>query len=104
MVASAVAARGVRRYTYHGGGPAEGALYSAVRDRPVSSTRAGQPPAAQRAAMSAMVAGSVTRVASPSTVRSKSWVAMLMAQRGSLGQLSTEPVLDVGPVDQRQLV
>jgi hypothetical protein len=44
-VPTAVAVRGVRRYTCHGGGPADGALYSAVSAIPVSSTRAGQPSA-----------------------------------------------------------
>ena len=42
-VAAATAVAAVIRYTVHGGGPADGALYSAVRARPVSSTRAGQP-------------------------------------------------------------
>src|ERR1700730_4646673 len=82
-VASAVTVRAVRRYTNHGGGPAEGALNSAVRALPVSSTRAGHPSAAQRAAMAATVDGSVIWLAAPSTTRSKSWVATLSAQRGS---------------------
>ena len=34
---------GSTRYTNHGGGPADGALYSAVSAEPVSSTRAGHP-------------------------------------------------------------
>src|SRR5450755_3360511 len=81
-VASAVAVCGVRRYTNHGGGPAEGALNSAVRALPVSSTRAGHPSAAQRAAIAATVDGSVIWQAVPSRTRSKSWVATLSAQRG----------------------
>ena len=52
---TAVAVCGVRRYTCHGGGPAEGALYSAVSANPVSSARAGQPSAAQRVARAATV-------------------------------------------------
>ena len=86
-VASAVAVRGVRRYTYHGGGPAEGALNSAVRALPVSSTRAGHPSAAQRAAIAATVGGSVIWRAVPSTTSSKSWAARLSAQRGSRARL-----------------
>src|SRR5439155_25651288 len=82
-VPSAVATRGARRYTYHGGGPADGALNSAVRASPVSPTRAGKPSAAHRAAMSATVGRSVTLWASPSTTRSKSWTAMLKVHRGS---------------------
>jgi len=82
-VATAVAVRGVRRYTNQGGGRAEGALNSAVSAVPVSSTRAGHPPAAQRAAIAATVDESVTWLAVPSTTRSKSWVATLSAQRWS---------------------
>ena len=59
-VSSAVAVCKLRRYTNHGGGPAEGALKSAVIARPVSSTRAGHPAAAQRAAIAATTGGSVT--------------------------------------------
>ena len=66
-----------------GGGPAEGALNSAVSARPESSTRAGQPSAAQRAAIAATVGGSVTLCASPSTTRSNSRVATLNVQRAS---------------------
>src|SRR5215471_6422000 len=83
MVPTAVAVRGVRRYTCHGGGPAEGALYSAVSASPVSSARAGQPSAAQRAARPATVAGSLARVASPATTRSNSRAATLSVHRGS---------------------
>ena len=61
---------GVRRYTSHGGGPADGALNSAVRATPESSTSAGHPSARQRAAMSATASGSSTRCASPSTTTS----------------------------------
>ena len=59
-VSSAVAVCKLRRYTNHGGGPAEGALKSAVIARPVSSTRAGHPAAAQRATIAATTGGSVT--------------------------------------------
>src|SRR3954454_17038806 len=86
-VKSAVAVRNARRYTCHGGGPADGALKSAVRAVPLSSTRAGQPSAAHREAIAATVAGSVTLLASPSTTRSNSWVATLRVQRGSRAML-----------------
>ena len=82
-VSRAVAVLGASRYTNQGGGPADGALYSAVIATPDSSTSAGQPPAAQRAAMVATVGASVTRLASPSTTRSNSYVATLIVQRGS---------------------
>jgi hypothetical protein len=83
IVETAVAVWASRRYTNHGGGPADGALYSAVSALPVSSTRAGHPSAAQRAAIAVTVSGSVTRTAVPSTTRSKSWAATLSAHRGS---------------------
>ena len=69
-VSRAVAVRAVIRYTNHGGGPADGALKGAVSAVPDSSTSAGHPPAAQRSAMAATVAGSVTFSATPSTIRS----------------------------------
>src|ERR1700733_10269931 len=82
-VRRAVDVSGARRYTNHGGGPADGALNSAVRATPVSSTRAGQPAAAHRSAMAETVGGSVTMRAVPSTTRSNSWAATLSVQRGS---------------------
>ena len=54
-----------------------------MRAWPLSSTRAGHPSAAQRAAMAATVCGSEILLAVPSTTRSKSWVATLRTQRGS---------------------
>ncbi|EUA42349.1 hypothetical protein I553_6209 [Mycobacterium xenopi 4042] len=63
--------------------PADGALNSAVIARPLSSTRAGQPSAAHRAAIAATIAGSVIRWAVPSTTRSNSSVATLSAHRAS---------------------
>ena len=48
------------RYTDHGGGPADGALKSAVSAMPESSTPAGQPPSAHLAAIAATTVGSVT--------------------------------------------
>src|SRR5258706_3336056 len=71
------------RYTNHGGGPADGALYSAVSAAPVSSTRAFFLSAAHRTAMSATVEGSLTLLAAPSNVRSNSCVATVILQRGS---------------------
>src|SRR3954447_16481790 len=69
IVATAVAVRAVIRYTDHGGGPADGALKSAVSAVPLSSTRHGHPSSAQRRAMPATVCGSVTLAAFPSTTR-----------------------------------
>jgi hypothetical protein len=54
-VATALAERGSSQYTRQGGGPADGALYSAVIALQVSSTRAGHPSAAHRVAIVATV-------------------------------------------------
>src|SRR6478609_8347897 len=50
---------------------------------PESSGCAGHPLCAHNAAISATIAGSVTRRASPETITSKAFVATLIAQRGS---------------------
>src|SRR5688500_19541439 len=71
---------GVIVYTCQGGGPADGALYSAVKASP--STRAGHPAALHTSAIFCSVAASVTRVAEPSATRSKSRVATEMTHAG----------------------
>src|SRR5690348_11989304 len=57
-----VAERGSMRYTFHGGGPCDGALNGAVMPDPLSSGSAGQPWSAHAFAMRATASGSVTRV------------------------------------------
>jgi len=69
----------------HGGGPAAGALYSAVRASP--ATLACQPPAAYVAATVCRTVASATRSAVPSITRSKGLVATLSTQRGSRSML-----------------
>ena len=85
-VCRAVARSRVMRYTTQGGGPAEGALNSAVRAAPDSSTRAGQPWAFHLFAMVVTVSVSRTCSALPSTTRSNACVARLNVQRGSLAR------------------
>src|SRR5688572_11422092 len=60
------------RYTFHGGGPCDGALNGAVIPDPLSSGSAGQPWSAHALAARAKPLGSVTRSASPSTTTSAS--------------------------------
>src|SRR5438105_10257582 len=67
-----IAERGSMRYTFHGGGPCDGALNGAVMPGPVSSGSAGQPLSAHALAMRASAPGSVTRPASPSNTTSAS--------------------------------
>src|ERR1700735_1704087 len=62
-----IAERGSMRYTFHGGGPCDGALNGAVMPAPLSSGSAGQPCSAQAFVVLARASGSVTRAASPST-------------------------------------
>src|SRR5207342_716644 len=69
--------------TNHGGGPSVGALNGAVMPVPESSGWAGHPLLAHSAAISATIAGSVTRRASPATITSKPCVATLIVQRAS---------------------
>src|SRR3954452_8858142 len=61
-----VAERALSRYTFHGGGPCNGALRGVGLPGPLSSGPAGQPWSAHAFAMRAIAAGSVTRSASPS--------------------------------------
>src|SRR5690349_21764707 len=58
------------RYTFHGGGPCDGALNGAVIPGPLSSGSAGQPVPAHACAIRATAPGSVTRAASPSITTS----------------------------------
>src|SRR6266516_1435223 len=67
-----VAERGSMRYTFHGGGPCDGALNGSVMPGPLSSGSAGQPLSAHAFAMRATTPGSVTRAASPSITTSAS--------------------------------
>src|SRR5947209_4963202 len=67
-----IAERGSMRYTFHGGGPCDGALNGAVMPEPLSSGSAGQPLSAHALATRATALGSVTRAASPSTTTSAS--------------------------------
>src|ERR1700757_4451976 len=60
------------RYTFHGGGPCDGALNGAVMPDPLSSGSAGQPLSAHAFAIRATAPGSVTRAASPSMTTSAS--------------------------------
>jgi hypothetical protein len=60
------------RYTFHGGGRCDGALYRAVMPGPLPSGSAGQPWSAHALAMRASAPGSVTRAASPSMTKSAS--------------------------------
>src|SRR5215213_6116595 len=100
----------------HGGGPSVGALNGAVMPAPESSGCAGHPPAAHRAAISATVAGSVTRCASPAIITSNPFVATLIVQRGQPERRAVRRVrivvdrqigelrLDERPVDRGQAV
>ena len=56
-----IAERGSMRYTFHGGGPCDGALNGAVMPGPLSSGSAGQPLSAHAFAMRSTAPGSVAR-------------------------------------------
>src|SRR5256885_16417556 len=75
------------RYTFHGGGPCDGALNGAVMPEPLSSGSAGQPWSAHALAMRASAPGSVTRVASPSITTSASRTDTATEHRGSRATL-----------------
>src|SRR3954454_6273560 len=83
------------RYTFHGGGPCDGALNGAVMPAPLSSGSAGQPWSAQAFASLATASGSVTCTASPSITTSASRTEMAIEQRGSRATLRP---LRVAPV------
>src|SRR5204862_2305386 len=82
-----VAERGSMRYTFHGGGPCDGALNGAVMPGPLSSGSAGQPLSAHAFAMRATTPGSVTRAASPSITTSASRIDTAAEHRGSRATL-----------------
>src|SRR5580698_10347412 len=82
-----IAERGSMRYTFHGGGPSDGALNGAVMPDPLSSGSAGQPLFAHAFAMRANASGSVTRTASPSITTSASLTDTATEQRGSRATL-----------------
>src|SRR3954468_23157734 len=71
------------RYTFHGGGPCDGALNGAVIPAPLSSGSAGQPWSAHAFAIRATAPGSVTRAASPSITTSASGTATAIEHLGS---------------------
>jgi hypothetical protein len=82
-----IAERGSTRYTFHGGGPCDGALNGAVMPDPLSSGSAGQPLSAHAFAMRATALGSVTRAASPSITTSASRIDTATEHRGSRATL-----------------
>src|ERR1700679_3243320 len=71
------------RYTFHGGGPCDGALNGAVMPVPLAWGAAGQPLSDHAFAIRASAAGSVTRAASPSITTSASRMDAATEQRGS---------------------
>src|SRR4051794_20714103 len=77
-----VAERGPTRYTFHGGGPCDGALNGAVIPVPPSSGSAGQPSSAHALGTRATTPGSVTRAASPSITTSASRIDTAIEQLG----------------------
>src|SRR5262249_53661326 len=82
-----MAERGTMRYTFHGGGPCDGALNGAVMPDPLSSGSAGQPLSAHAFAIRATAPGSVTRAASPSITTSASRIDTAIEHRGSRATL-----------------
>src|ERR1700683_5465090 len=82
-----IAERGSMRYTFHGGGPCDGALNGAVMPGPLSSGSAGQPWSAHAFAIRASAPGSVTRTASPSITTSASRTDTAIEHRGSRATL-----------------
>src|SRR3954452_15025784 len=88
-----IAERGSIRYTFHGGGPCDGALNGAVMPDPLSSGSAGQPLSAHALAIRATAPGSVTRAASPSTTKSAPRIDTAIEHRGSRATLRAVRVL-----------
>src|SRR5215472_2053326 len=82
-----IAERGSMRYTFHGGGPCDGALNGAVMPDPLSSGSAGQPLSAHAFAIRATASALVTRVASPSITTSASRTDTATEHRGSRATL-----------------
>src|SRR5207302_11405781 len=87
MPSTTVADRGSMRYTFHGGGPCDGALNGAVMPDPLSSGSTGQPLSAHAFAIRATAPGSVTRTASPSITTSASRSDTATGHRGSRATL-----------------
>src|SRR5579875_1965188 len=75
------------RYTFHGGGPCDGALNGAVMPSPPPSGSAGQPLSAHAFAARASAPGSVTRTASPSMTTSAPLIDTATEHRGSRATL-----------------
>src|SRR5580704_5831919 len=75
------------RYTFHGGGPSDGALNVAVMPDPLPSGSAGQPLSAHAFATRATAPGWVTRAASPSITTSASRIDNAIEHRGSRATL-----------------
>src|SRR3569833_940972 len=84
---TSVAERGALRYTFHGGGPCDGALNGAAMPEPLASGSAGQPWSAHAVAMRATAPDSVTRTASPSITTSASRIDTATEHRGSRARL-----------------
>src|SRR5262250_1438210 len=84
------------RYTFHGGGPCDGALNGAVMPDPLSSGSAGQPLSAHAFAIRATVPVSVTRAASPSITTSASRIDTAIEHRGLRATL--RPLRVLAPV------
>src|SRR3984957_17381105 len=82
-----IADRGSMRYTFHGGGPCDGALNGAVMPAPLASGSAGHPLSAHAFAIRASAPGSVTRAASPSNTTSASRTDTAIEHRGSRATL-----------------
>src|SRR5579871_1221723 len=105
-----IAERGSTRYTFHGGGPCEGALHGAVMPDPLSSASAGQPLSAHALATRATAPGSVTRVVKS---RRYCWLAatsdlghgrrLLLEQVGLGGGLAPELAGPPDPVAEVQI-
>src|ERR1700735_1041999 len=75
------------RYTFHGGGPCNGALNGAVMPAPLASGSAGHPLSAHAFAIRVSAPGSVTRAASPSITTSASRIDTAIEHRGSRATL-----------------
>src|SRR5262249_51676730 len=82
-----IAERGSMRYTFHGGGPCDGALNGAVMPGPLSSGSAGQPLSAHACAIRASAPRSGTRAAAPSITTAASRIDPAIEHRGSRATL-----------------
>src|SRR6202040_2039696 len=82
-----IAERASMRYTFHGGGPCDGALNGAVMPAPLASGSAGHPLSAHAFAIRASAPGSVTRAAATSTTTSPARPDTAIEHRGSRATL-----------------